>query len=145
MREILFRGKQADNGDWAFGYLFDDGLIDRKRTFVGGLVVTDAKDTTSDRYEIRIAFYEVDPATIDQYTGLTDKNGVKIFEGDILLTTNPNCKIWYVDYKPTAFCANQSNVNYSCILDEFVSGFEAEVIGNIHDNPELLSKEDTKC
>ena len=88
---------------------------------------------------------EIAPATVGQYTGLTDKNGVKIFEGDILLTTNPNCKIWYVDYKPTAFCANQSNVNYSCILDEFVSGFEAEVIGNIHENPELLSKEDTKC
>lgn len=133
MREILFRGKRVGDGEWVVGTLVKMGPVGYVRHFI-------LPDYASAFYDI-----EVDPATVDQYTGLTDKNGVKIFEGDILFTTNPNCKIWYVDYKPTAFCANQSNVNYSCILDEFVSGFEAEVIGNTHDNPELLSKEDTKC
>ncbi len=138
MREILFRGKQADNGDWAFGYLFDDGLIDRKRTFVGGLVVTDAKDTTSDRYEIGIAFYEVDPATIGQYTGLTDKNGVKIFEGDILSIENPH------PFKPAIEIVEFSKVRWTAgaiDLDEILNGWPCTIIGNIHDNPELLSKE----
>lgn len=132
MREILFRGKRYNGDGWVYGdlsYHVQDG--------VPYVFPADGYDSAD--------CYRVDPTTVGQYTGLTDKNGVKIFEGDILFTTNPNCKIWYVDYKPTAFCANQSNVNYSCILDEFVSSFETEVIGSIHDNPELLSKEDTKC
>lgn len=133
MREILFRGKRVGSGEWVVGTLVKMGPVGYVHHFI-------LPDYASAFYDI-----EVDPATVGQYTGLTDKNDVKIFEGDILLTTNPNCKIWYVDYKPTAFCANQSNVNYSCILDEFVSSFETEVIGSIHDNPELLSKEDTKC
>ena len=138
MREILFRGKCVVSGRWIEGNLLTslvrpkEAWISESKTFFDGKLCS-------------AGMLEIAPATVGQYTGLTDKNGVKIFEGDILLTTNPNCKIWYVDYKPTAFCANQSNVNYSCILDEFVSGFEAEVIGNIHENPELLSKEDTKC
>lgn len=131
MREILFRGKRLDNGDWVYGSLMLPSVWDLQN---GGdnTIIADQTDSHC---------YTVDAFTVGQYTGLTDKNGVKIFEGDILLTTNPNCKIWYVDYKPTAFCANQSNVNYSCILDEFVSSFEAEVIGSIHDNPELLKEE----
>lgn len=152
MREILFRGKQADNGEWAFGYLFDDGLIDRKRTFVGGLVVTDAKDTTSDRYEIGIVFYEVDPATIGQYTGLTDKNGVKIFEGDIITCSqylggnfvDYHIEKGYVEMKFGAFGLHRKQGYYRPFKD-WLEDYEFEVTGNIHDNPELLSKEETQC
>lgn len=130
MREILFRGKRVDNGEWFYGV----PTIDSRGQTV---IVENVFDC--DEYNCRGAScLYVDENTIGQYTGLTDKNGKKIFEGDILNTTNSNCATWYVDYKNTAFCCNQGNANYSCVLDEFMQFSVVEVIGNIHDNPELL-------
>lgn len=147
-REILFRGKRVDNGEWAFGYLFDDGLIDRKRTFVGWLVVTDVKDTTSDKYEIGVDFYEVDPATVSQYTGLNDKNGKKIFEGDIVhILGNQYVEDWKdVDYMAQivfmdgGFCAIDGTVENHGMRRYTLArrDFEMEVIGNIFDNTDLI-------
>lgn len=122
MREILFRGERIDNGEWV------TGLLGRYNPNM---------ECANLVYEFEL-LVPVKTETVGQYTGLTDKNGTKIFEGDILNTTNSNCAIWYVDYKNTAFCCNQGNVNYSCLLDEFMQVSEVEVIGNIHDNPELL-------
>ena len=121
-REILFRGKSVNTGEWLFGDIM---------YYAGSAQIW---------YQTEDGKWNsiVNPATVGQYTGLTDKNGVKIFEGDILSTSNSNCRIWYVDFKPTAFCANQSNANYSCVLDDFITTCEVEVIGNIHDSPELL-------
>ena len=84
MREILFKAKRIDNGEWVEGYVFDDGFVDSKRMFVGGLVIMDYKGTADDRWKVGTAFYEVDPNTICQYTGLTDKNGNKIWENDVV-------------------------------------------------------------
>lgn len=85
MRDILFRGKSIKTGEWVYGYLFDDGLIDSSRMFIGGIEITDYKGSALDDYNIEgIDFVEVDPGTIGQFTGCHDKNGVKIFEGDIV-------------------------------------------------------------
>ena len=131
MRDYLFRGKRIDNGEWVTGFYvhYDDTKDNHKDDcdYIVGI-------HTGEHFP----FFEVIPKTVGQYTGKTDKNGEKIFEGDILNTTNSNCAIWYVDYKNTAFCCNQGNANYSCVLDEFMQFSVVEVIGNIHDNPELL-------
>lgn len=127
MREILFRGKRKDNGKWAYGYLYirNDGQYE---------ISFYSKYFDSERFT-----YDVIPETVGQFTGLTDKNGKKIFEGDIVerlwLGEKHIYRIYY-DSDISSFigadidCQGFTTFNYdSC---------EFEVIGNIHDNPELL-------
>lgn len=150
MREILFRGKRVDNGEWIEGLIW--------RLSDGTLVIGTATD-----------FFEVNPTTIGEYTGLTDKNGRKIFEGDIVKLFDiaagkivQECGAFgigccqQIDYDylaseiaPVTGC---DNTPMFCYNDNFISLWELywnyneensgisviEVIGNIHDNPELL-------
>ena len=136
MREYLFRGKRKDNGEWVKGYYIKATRHWHEHGIHEEWI---AVDTIQNGGWCNVrSKYAVIPETVGQYTGLTDKNGKKIFEGDILNTTNLNCAIWYVDYKNTAFCCNQGNTNYSCVLDEFMQFSVVEVIGNIYDNKEIL-------
>ena len=122
MREILFRGKRTDDGEWMCGNL---------TVWSDGSASIDSEPTASS------PMYAVIPETIGQYTGLTDKNGKKIFEGDILnglLSLHPDRKIFRVDYECTGFYFfDEDGVGWH--PDHIV---DYEVIGNIHDNPELL-------
>lgn len=129
MREILFRGKRKDNEEWIVGYYSyaNDGhsielyMIGEKATGV---------------------HYPVIPETIGQYTGLTDKNGKKIFEGDIV----KSCE--YDDVYFVKYFDNENYPAFDCVPDaplcecnglSFLANTEGcEIIGNIHDNPELL-------
>ena len=112
MREILFRGKRKDCNDWEIGnfsaYSHSDGT---KRCYINGFE------------------YEVYPETVGQYTGLTDKNGKKIFEGDIVAMGI--VRAYEVKYDSGSFYMDGTAIPIRHI-DRF------EVIGNIHDNPELL-------
>ena len=132
MREILFRGKRVGNGEWVYGFYL---ILPR-----GERVILSNKGYT-----------HVDPETVGQFIGLTDKNGKKIFEGDIVKTwRNTIGKIEFGQYWDEEI--EEDFYGYAWIgkdeygesitlsLDKRWNGHE--VIGNIHDNPELLEVEE---
>lgn len=151
MREILFRGKRKDNGAWVEATSILSARDGKAKDFyIGAKGDMDLyADTDYNLHGIalsdRVLYYLVDPETVGQYTGLTDKNGKKIFEGDILRWVGPDGeggKV-YVEYAEGVFgflsveCPNTPPVLFA----DFEDGNQTlEVIGNIHDNPELLNQ-----
>lgn len=132
MREILFRGKTVDSGRWIFGDLSNYGDSYTGITTTKGFSIIDSAEVT--------------PETVGQYTGMTDKNGTKIFEGDII------CREFHGDYYTGVVYFTDDFYGYSVTfidgttpeimpLSEFHKTRYIEVIGNIHDNPELLKGE----
>lgn len=128
MREILFKGKTKaitgcpynngkPDGEWVFGYVFPD---------LGAMKI---RQYETDRPECND--YEVDPETVGQYTGGTDKNRTMIFEGDILRDDDAE-ENGVVVFKESEFCVVFDNVIIHGIPDS------CYVRGNIHDNPELM-------
>lgn len=143
-REIMFRGRRVDNGEWIVGYYLFAGsdFILPKGMFLNDIV-------------------SVDPSTVGQYTGLTDKNGVKIFEADIVSAKNNICGETYRFLVEFGVCGGVENVEhpvgFPCFFFKEVTGvipyeymmrkdpvyflnaYICEVIGNAYDNPDLLS------
>lgn len=133
MREILFRGKRLDNGEWIEGYFMP--RPNETKTYI--VAFGDC------------VWYEVDHSTVGQHTGLKDKNGTRIFEGDIIKTkkfgrqipgtnrTNFNgYDVFVVIYGEGRYEIDNPRRNFICAG---VNGrYECGVIGNIHDNPELM-------
>ena len=144
MREILFRGKRVDNGEWIEGFYAHSG--EKKYILIDNDIA-------------------VNPDTIGQYTGLTDKNGKKIFEGDILhfkayrgggfacpIGTDIYYRVLFGHCNPdmdtlseyVGFWALGKNYDEDDLYEDgnsinyLVNSHGAYVIGNIHDNPELL-------
>ena len=145
-REILFKAKRIDNGEWVEGYVFDDGFADSKRLFVGGLVIMDYKGTADDRWNVGTDFYEVNPDTLCQYTGLTDKNGNKIWENDVVECKNDESHFQSQIEWDKSYCGFilQDSDTSAVGLDAITKGGiykDVQVIGNIFDNPELIECE----
>ena len=145
MREILFRGKRIDNGEWIEGSLINDG---GGRCFIAihpslAFGPTSKDEINGETLWGFYPFFEVVPSTMGQYTGLTDKNGKKIFEGDIIqekLEDAPEL-LYTVMFKEGSFLAKCISIdNDDVYLDDFLcfGEFEGIVIGNIHDIPELM-------
>ena len=128
-REILFRGERRDNGKWAEGH-----LIVFPKSKITKIMVWNAADLDFDAIEVR-------PESVGQFTGLTDKNGKRIWEGDIARYTNKDgTPAFYEVVWDNELFAPMFQLIGSC-SGFFVAGMNelVEIIGNIHDNPELLN------
>ena len=122
-REILFRGKRG-NGRWVYGSLVVSENIKPAIYYeVGNGLVK------------QLDWCYVNPDTIGQYTGLKDKNGKKIFEGDIISLGDPNIK-YQTMWRNAGFAAKQIGASSYIGLTYWAS--DIEVLGNIIDNPELM-------
>ena len=142
MREILFRGKTL-TGRWF------EGAYYKQEEFYGekedAHIIITSKETLYNNFALES--HIVTPETVGQYTGLTDKNDKKIFEGDILKVKSYDYDYEYltkVFYNSNTFCVDVYGQDYDYTSIGFAydiwddENCEIEVIGNIHDNPELL-------
>lgn len=146
MREILFRAKRIDNGEWVEGYLFDNGFDgEEKKYFVGGLIIEKYNGTACDEWDITgIDFCEINPENLCQFTGLCDKNGKRIWENDVVwLVCDGEEHIYQIvwDNSELDFKATKGEENYGTNYEYLLCCDEIEVIGNIFDNKELLQEE----
>ena len=132
MREILFRGKRTDNGEWVDGFYtcvadvhyILSGIFD---SLTNGIINTRG--------------YKVIPETVCQFTGLYDKNGRKIFEGDIV-EGNSEYFTFTHPYGKVVYDGGQYLISFDDVLEDIEClgawANDVEIIGNIYDNPELL-------
>ena len=147
MRDIIFKAKRIDNGEWVEGAYFPKTKYPTKknRTFIWvwqiGKIYCD--------YNCGYSPYEVDKKTICQYTGLTDKNGNKIWENDIVNKVDTNGLGYHRERKCKV---SFDELGYWLLTTEYGDGYwlgefdseQLEVIGNIFDNPELLNYVDNE-
>lgn len=140
MREILFRGKRIDNGEWVFGsYAFEP----RRKGAFGQII----SDLDHERHYIvskkNYEYWEIIPETVGQFTGTYDRNGKKIFEGDIIAFRSSE-SIYEVAYDITdsKFIILLRNGKDSFLRFYNISAYYFSVIANKWDNPELLEEEE---
>lgn len=139
-REILFKAKRKDNGEWVEGFVFE---------FKGEFYIMEMTQTFMTAYyseesvvDFNMRAIEIDPDTICQYTGLTDKNGKKIWENDILkanLDESYPEDITYIKilWNECGFCVNENYSTDIWTLEKW-DAEHFQVCGNIFDNPDLL-------
>ena len=149
MREIKFRGKQLDNGEWVYGSLIvltTGYYIVPTDTYYNTIDVDLGEKITINALWEHNDFYEVIPETVGQYIGLHDKNGREIYEGDILIQS-------FIDENGATNSSRPLVVKYiesQFVAEDIISGrlfglwkeINYDIIGNMYSNPELLKESD---
>jgi uncharacterized phage protein (TIGR01671 family) len=133
MREIKFRGKRVDNGDWVYGCYLETQM---SGAYIIGSTMEAKGKKESIKMHDKLWQHEVIPETVGQYTGWKDRNGVEIYEGGVVRAD--------MDFGPGGYAEQIASIYW----DEGVGGWQfnyfdkstIEVIGNIHDNPELMGE-----
>lgn len=147
MREILYKAKRIDNGEWVEGYIFDDGNANPEHYFVGTLCISRYKGTADDKWDIDgECIYEIHPDTICQFTGMYDMNGEEIWENDILVahldSDNPEDETYkQVIWHKNGFYTDEDGSDEREPLDDFDADYFA-VAGNIFDDKEILDRKE---
>lgn len=132
----IWRAKRVDNGEWVEGYLSKSRNISEKPALLKWCIDYEEKGVTMSCI--------VDPSTLGECSGLTDDNGNKIFEGDVLSNKLPDPELflcYYCDEEAGFYAKNvrtHSVYMLGALMD--MTLFKLEIIGNIHDNPELIQK-----
>jgi uncharacterized phage protein (TIGR01671 family) len=140
MRDIRFRGKRSDNGEWIYGYI--QFSKDKSSAWIC--------ESKEDDWTVKNQFPN-HPETVGQYTGLKDKNGKEIYEGDILhhvwnsghdhmLETTSFVK-WY---NAAFFVDDLKRSDWMLSMHTLADWATVEIIGNIHEHPHLLDGEEQK-
>lgn len=159
MREILFRGKRLDNGEWVTGYYvrLHDPFKKKEshRIYIGYAEA----EPDGNEYLFYPDYFDVDPTTVGQFTGLNDKNGKKVFEGDIIEFGSRNLVVWWDQEKfqwrakavldiptsPYEYFRDKEwdDIDFGWIYAELpsIGKITTTIISNIHDNPEERSEE----
>lgn len=134
-RTIKFRGKRLDNGEWVYGYFY---------------TIQEIEHYILQPCALGVLHTEVIPETIGQFTGLLDKNGKEIYEGDIISVNGKYPKlVKYIDDYACFCLANITDLNkkwispWQQVSSSWWNDFKREirVIGNIYDNPDLIKEE----
>lgn len=137
MREILFRGKRVDNGEWVYGFY---NRCEARLTYTEEHYKNNPRSwiQTVENEGFAGQLFHVDTDTVGQYSGLKDANDVKIYEGDIIKTIDyfGEQRLFLVCFDNGMFLADTS------ALRSWINPiFALEVVGNIHDNPDMLTNE----
>lgn len=142
MRKIIFRAKRTYNGKWVEGFFVK--RIEPLTLIPKCYILVQEEDTSGITGEptgylnTEFSWYEVIPETFGQYTGLTDKNGKKIFEGDIVRYGDTIHKVVFEHRNDTAYFGLVYSPFETLPFGHYQELKQIEVIGNIHDNPELM-------
>lgn len=135
MREILFKAKRIDNGEWEIGSLV---VLPNGECEIANKCQN--PPDSDPMWRKCVITHKIDPSTICQYTGLTDKNGQKIWENDVVQYCDCTVENYVIAWEADKACFEYQQYGCSIMNFDELSGIEVEVIGNIFDNPELINE-----